>query len=379
MKISTMLDFNLQAYQERLGLVNFLDEQGYLAMCPPTELEKVANYLLYAEDVDAEVELKEGSKKKVSYEALIESALGESTIQKSEEISIYKVPRQCIDREKDKDIPYMQSLWECIDYITEHYQYCKDVLEGKRDMDINRKLIPTYQTKYFLREWMIDLRREQFLLKDSYNPPIGTALTFPFYVEKPDNIGIRVGKNIVCDYPLQVDFGNWKHLHAMLKYYGGMKAKTDGQPLHPWWDMYNLLDILIKKAKLTEEQQLILDAKIAHISNEDIVRELEKMGGKTYSVNYVSTIWKQHITKRMAKAAYLWYEEEKYRIGADPENIKRWKYCPQCRRMLYGHELNFSKTQTGEWKDTCKDCMNEIKHMREVRRKEKNAGKDITK
>lgn len=379
MKISTMLDFNLQAYQERLGLVNFLDEQGYLAMCPPTELEKVANYLLYAEDVDAEVELKEGSKKKVSYEALIESALGESTIQKSEEISIYKVPRQCIDREKDKDIPYMQSLWECIDYITEHYQYCKDVLEGKRDMDINRKLIPTYQTKYFLREWMIDLRREQFLLKDSYNPPIGTALTFPFYVEKPDNIGIRVGKNIVCYYPLQVDFGNWKHLHAMLKYYGGMKAKTDGQPLHPWWDMYNLLDILIKKAKLTEEQQLILDAKIAHVSNEDIVRELEKMGGKTYSVNYVSTIWKQHITKRMAKAAYLWYEEEKYRIGADPENIKRWKYCPQCRRMLYGHELNFSKTQTGEWKDTCKDCMNEIKHMREVRRKEKNAGKDITK
>ena len=65
MKISTMLDFNLQAYQERLGLVNFLDEQGYLAMCPPTELEKVANYLLYAEDVDAEVELKEGSKKKL--------------------------------------------------------------------------------------------------------------------------------------------------------------------------------------------------------------------------------------------------------------------------------------------------------------------------
>ena len=48
MKIANMLDFNLQAYQERLGLVNYLDEQGLLSMCPPSELDKVANYLLYA-------------------------------------------------------------------------------------------------------------------------------------------------------------------------------------------------------------------------------------------------------------------------------------------------------------------------------------------
>lgn len=237
----------------------------------------MANYLLYAEDVDAEVELKEGSKKKVSYEALIESTLGESTIQKSQEVSIYKVPRQVIDREKDADIPYMRSLWECIDYITEQYQYCKDVLEGKKDLDVDRKLLPTYQTKYFLREWMIDLRCEQFLLKDSYRPMVGQALTFPFYVEKPDNIGIRIGKDVICDYPLQVNFEDWHHIHAMLKYYGGMKAKTDGQPLHPWWDMYNLLDIFIQKANLTEEQQIILESKIAHMSNEDIVAELEKM------------------------------------------------------------------------------------------------------
>ena len=147
MKIASYLDFNLQAYQERLGLVNFLDAQGLLAKCSPSELDKVANYLLYAEDVDAEVELKEGSKKKVSYESLIETTLGESTVQKSEEISIYRVPRPTIDREKDADIPFMKDLWEAIDLISEQYQYCREVLEGKRDMDPNRKLIPTYQTK----------------------------------------------------------------------------------------------------------------------------------------------------------------------------------------------------------------------------------------
>ena len=152
MKIAQELDFNLQAYQERLGLVNYLDEQGLLSMCPPSELDKVANYLLYAEDVDAEVELKEGSRKKVSYEALIETTLGEATVQKSQEVSIYRVPRPTIDRKKDGDIPFMKDLWEAIDIIAEKYQYCREVLEGKRDMDLERVLVPTYQTKYFLRE-----------------------------------------------------------------------------------------------------------------------------------------------------------------------------------------------------------------------------------
>ena len=68
MKVAQKLDYNLQAYQERVGLVNFLAENGELDGYPPSELDKVANYLLYAEDVDAEVELKQGSKKKVSYE-----------------------------------------------------------------------------------------------------------------------------------------------------------------------------------------------------------------------------------------------------------------------------------------------------------------------
>ena len=115
MRACTKLDYNLQAYQERLGLVNFLVEQGEFDHCPPSELDKVANYLLYAEDVDAEVELKEGSKRKVSYEELIETALGESTVQKQKDISIYRIPKPRIDREKDADIPGMKDLWEAID------------------------------------------------------------------------------------------------------------------------------------------------------------------------------------------------------------------------------------------------------------------------
>ena len=375
MKIASYLDFNLQAYQERLGLVNFLVEQGLLSLCLPSELDKVTNYLLYAEDVDAEVELKEGSRKKVSYETLIETALGEATVQRSQEVSIYRVPRPTIDREKDADIPFMKDLWEAIDYISEQYQYCREVLEGKRDMDPNRKLVPTYQTKYFLREWMIDLRREQFLLKDSYRPPVGSSGGFPSHVEKPDYIGMCIGPHVLCDYEMKVDYGNWRHIHAMLKYYSGMKAKTEGNPFHPWWDMYNFLDELIERTRLSPEHRLILEEKIDHIPNEQIVRDLEYLGCKTYSINYISTIWKQHITKQIAKQAYLWWEEKTHKPDGTLENMTRWRICPQCGRQLYAHELNFGKYQDGSWKELCKDCVYDNKVAKEERRKERELRK----
>lgn len=376
MKIASYLDFNLQAYQERLGLVNFLDEQGLLQQCSPAELDKVANYLLYAEDVDAEVELKEGSKKKVSYETLIETTLGESTVQRSEEISIYRVPRPSIDREKDADIPFMKQLWEAIDWVDERYRYCREVLEGKRDMDPERKLIPTYQTKYFLREWMIDLRREQFLLKDSYRPVVGTTGGFPSHVDKPDYLGMCIGPHILCDIDTKVDFGNWRHIHAMLKYYNGMVPKIEDNIHHPWWDPYMFLDELMRRVRLSPEHRLILEEKIDHVSNEDIVKHLEEMGGKTYSINYISTIWKQHITKQLVKQAYLWWEERTHQPDGTLENMTKWRICPQCGRQLYAHDLNFGRYQDGSWKEICKDCTYENKLAKERRREERNARKN---
>ena len=42
-----------------------------------------------------------------------------------------------------------------------------------------------------------------------------------------------IGKYSLCDNDMMIDFGDWKHIHAMLKYYNGMKMKVDGNPFHP--------------------------------------------------------------------------------------------------------------------------------------------------
>ena len=372
MKIAKYLDYNLQAYQERVGLVNFLDAEGLLLQCSPSELDKVANYLLYAEDVDAEVELKEGSKKKVSYETLIETTLGENTVQTHSEASIYRTPRPTIDREKDADIPGMKDLWEAIDIINSKYTYCKEVLDGKREMDPEISLVPTYQNKYFMREWMIDLRREQFLLKDIFKPIICNMPIFNGIAIKKDNIGMKIGNHILCETDMMVDYGNWQHIYAMLKYYSGMKAKTKDNPYHDWWYCYEFLDELIERVRWSPEHRIILERKIDKIPNEEITAELEELGYKSYSVNYISTIWKQHISKRIAKQAYLWWEEHTHKPDGTLENMLHWKICPTCGRQLYADEINFGKYQDGTWREVCKDCTYKEKLEKQKRRELKN-------
>ena len=379
MKIAQKLNYDLQAYQERLGLVNFLIENGEMDGYPPSELDKVANYLLYAEDVDAEVELKEGNKRKVSYEELIESTLGESTIQKQGDMSIYRIPKPRIDRSVDGDIPGMRDLWEAIDVISEQYQYCKDVLDGKRDMDPNRVLVPTFQKKYFLREWMIDLRREQFLLKDAFKPVIGTKPGFGNFAIKHDEYGMCVGPHILCPGSMMVDFGNWQHIYAMLKNYSGMKGKLIDNPFHPWWDMYDFLDELLERVRWSPEHEHILIRKIDKIPNEQIAKELYDINGKSYSVNYISTIWKQHISKQIVKYAYLWWNEKQYRPDGTLRNMMKWKVCAECGRQLFVDELNFSKDVNGEYKDICKDCAQQERDRKNKLREERKAKREAKK
>ncbi len=376
MKIAKELDYNLQAYQDRVGLVNYLDKEGILQKCSPGELDKVANYLLYAEDVEAEVELKEGSKKKVSYETLIESTLGENIIENHAKTSIYKASRPSIDRGKDSDIPNIKILWEAIDCIDNAYRYCKDVLDCKIPIDPERKIIPTYQNKYFFREWMIDLRREQFLLKDSYKPVIGTVTNFQGYSRPDDIIGMKIGNFVMCDNEVMIDFGNWQHVYNLLKFYSGMKGNIDGDINNNWWEPYEFLDYLIERVRWSPEQKHILIRKIDKIPNETIVDELRDIGGKYYSVNYISTIWKQQISKQIVKCAILYAKEKSYKIDGTLNNMVHWRVCPECEKTLFADTFNFNKKLDGSWKAICKDCAYKEKEDRENRRRERNDRKN---
>jgi len=54
---------------------------------------------------------------------------------------------------------------------------------------------------------MIDLRREQFLLRDAFKPPVQIS-GFQPNVEKPDYLGMAIGPHMICDLGMTVDFGD---------------------------------------------------------------------------------------------------------------------------------------------------------------------------
>lgn len=106
-------------------------------------------------------------------------------------------------------------------------------------------------------------------------------------------------------------------------------------------------------AELTDLQREILDAKLKHDKNIDIAIRVNKKWGKSYTPNYISTIFKQRIVPRICDAAKvhqqkigaIWFEEE-------------WKKCSTCGRILLRNEDNFThkaRSRDG-FASRCKAC-----------------------
>ena len=137
--------------------------------------------------------------------------------------------------------------------------------------------------------------------------------------------------------------------------------------------LYDFNPQKIKNAILQAYNQIGLpDFNKVESITEDIVNELEALGYKAYSVNYISTIWKQHISKRIAQQSYLWWNEREYRPDGTLRTMFKWKICPECNRQLFADPLNFNCYIDGTYKDICKSCMNK-KNKKNKKKEKKNA------
>lgn len=120
----------------------------------------------------------------------------------------------------------------------------------------------------------------------------------------------------------------------------------------------------IEFAELSELQNEILHLKINGVKNQEIARHINQKYGKNYTTNYISTIFKQKIIKKINEAAQYHFEI----IGNlfFPENFRK---CNFCGRTLLLHNRNFvkkSKSTTG-FNSKCKRC--------EKERRDKNKNK----
>lgn len=366
------LDYDVYTDEDRVEFVrDLLDSTEIDNFENPSvqkQLEGVANYILYGKsaitnksDVDKKaifIKAKNNSFKKKepdSLEALQETlTFNESKVQPYYQRNIYTKPKQKISRIDDKDVPYMEELWHTIDQMQRIYNISIGKEEPTQE-EIDKGKILTGLRLYKWRHWLIDVRRHQFYLKDSHKRQVHfTAIQQPnphridwdcdsFYFKEDGTF------HLIREHTL--DFTDPHHIYCILENYSALMQESyedlDGSGRYILYS----LDEIIEKTDLSKDRLAILIWKIDKKSNLRIAEFLQKKYGKTYTENYISTIWKQEICTKIAKQAEL---EEKKFLYKGKEGM--WKTCRVCgERKLLEEFVKKTGTKDGH-SNRCKKC-----------------------
>ena len=393
------LDFTIESSKDRANFVSSLDLTQFTA----TQLETISNYILYGKDADGtsvvdrhEVEIgtKYGSykrKRPESLDELIESPTFDETVLR-EVKPLYKKIKPSIDKEKDASIPGMGVLWSEIEKIDRIVQ----VNEGKEE-PLEGEQIPklTSLQLYKLKHHLIDIRRDQYLLKDAYRPTICmyglnsrpgmncdlVDLNIPWDVENSNYaiapLGVLIDNDLKFYNPREykgidyhfnenaqyiLDFRNPLHIYYLEEHYTDLKDAAERDPESTIHFLLKTLDFYTQLANLNETKTFILKLRQQQFSNEEIRIKLEKELGVTHRINYISTIWKQQICEDIAEAAALHYDMYLYR-----NDKSKWKICNKCGEAKLRDNRNFMKRSRSSdgFSSHCKQC---DKIMREERK-----------
>lgn len=380
------LDFSLETSKERK---EFIETYIIGKTFTQKELSTIGDYILYGKDEDGtsivdrkevEIDTKYGSyktKRPESLEELMESpTFNENIFTKT---NIYKKIKPKIDREKDADVPGIQELWKTIDY----YQHLLDVKEGKvEDLDA-KKLTDT--EAYKIKHHIIDLRRQQFVLKDMVKPtlffnspvhtppqivssdidwdsnehfsiaPLGLLSSNPKRFNDLLNLEERdYHYNAAADTIL--DFRNPNHIYYLLEFYEELLIAASNNPESLLDDIIETLDFYIDMAELDEIKLEILRLKRIKTPVINIQEVLKEKFNITHSTNYISTIYKQKICGAIAEAAQLHYT-----MYMERENLSMWKKCNQCGEIkLLDPRVFMRKSRSSDgYNNKCKKCCKE--------------------
>jgi hypothetical protein len=164
--------------------------------------------------------------------------------------------------------------------------------------------------------------------------------------------GLEVNANLSLLIP--------KHVSALLCSYSKLKENAYGQFTADIYYMMMTLDELVEEA--LEDYPLYKDLlifKIDGLQNIEIQKKLEEIHGIKYSVEYISSLWRNKIPKLIAETAekrwLVWHYTE--------EEQGSWKKCSKCGQIKLAHPKFFSKNKSSKdgFYSICKCCRNKKK------------------
>lgn len=290
-----------------------------------------------------------------------------------------------------------------------------DLAHGKRKNPIRPELLNQFseeeriaaetaaaswnQFKYLkMRHQLVEMRQEQYTLRDSYKSTVLMDAQPSLAVVSDPDIGVEIevlplgviersmrpvdiflpwtdlipvnydqaALKAISDFYWEkknykpatnqffIDFRELEHVYQLFMTYFDLKDCAAEQKLDS--QLQNLLDTLefyIERAELSELQKEILDLKVQKVKNEDIAIQINKKYGKTYTPNYISTIFRQRIIPKINDAAA--YHE---RIVGNLFFEEEFKTCPGCGQTLLKCPENFTRKSRAKdgYTSRCKKC-----------------------
>ena len=216
----------------------------------------------------------------------------------------------------------------------------------------------TGKRKYLLKKQLIEMRKDQYVLKSMFKPQICTITSTNKGANKIALTGEKwVDENGEPQSSGLVSFFNPKHISAILCNYHALKVDNDIKYQCDFYYLMEDFDKLLKKA-LNDYPMYrdIVHMKINNKTNLEIAQELKNKYNISYSAEYLSSLWRQKIPKIIAEKEkedfLLWY------FTFEKKGV--WKTCSCCKQTKLAHNKFFSKNKTSKdgFYSICKECRN---------------------
>lgn len=208
---------------------------------------------------------------------------------------------------------------------------------------------------YMMRKALIEMRKDQYIIKQAYQKPIVPCrLTRNLKSHIPlDDTSYLNGNQVVVQ---GVSLMNPDVVSAILCNYSKLKEDSYDQFEGDTWYLLQVFEDTCDKALADFPiYQRIVEMKIDKMQNNDIRQVLQDEFGMTYSVEYISSLWRNKIPKLIATEAlenFLTWEYTK----------RKWpmKKCTKCGKLKPAHNQFYSKNKTSAdgWYSICKHCRN---------------------
>ena len=359
------LDYTLETPEERNELVKVIIDNTPPEKLTAKYLKAMADYILLACDKEikehriiTKSRLQNTIKvREVSFEGLsasFENKYAEGGKNNSGEDYVYNLiiendkniiltPKRKITQQDIEEIPGMKELFAEIKRLeTQVFPLAK----GQQRYSVKKNIIELYKDTYVLKS--------AYRGTINYSNPIKSATSLDIY----ENVTIDKDGELIIDANLSLMVP--KHVCALLCNYAKLKENAYSRFTSDIYYMMLALDDVAEEAlKDYPVYNDIVLYKIDGLQNKDIQQKIEEIHGIKYSVEYISSLWRNKIPKLIAETA-----QERWLVWHFTEEEKgSWKKCSRCGQIKLAHPKFFSKNKSSKdgYYSICKCCRNKKK------------------